>query len=203
MEGKNNEPTTVSFGKEKTHNVSNISTIVTNSQSSTEKTYQYVIDNANAFAGLCYKIGMGGGRGCSFPVYYELRTTTSGLIEVYATHIVHDDDLLDYAYNRAMENDRSAVEWTYNRMIENYKLTATELRSFQDVSDFMDFLRGGISGYNSCKRSGSDIEITQKLGSVLSHEKNLILAEINKAVLSSYNNAKAKGYGSTALQIYF
>lgn len=187
------------FGKERSKKTDTSSC----SKNLESKTYQYVIDNANAFAGLCYKIGQGGGRGCVFPVYYELRTTTSGLIEVYATHTVHDDDLLEYAHSRAMENDRFGVEWTYNRMIENYKLTTTELRSFQDVSDFMDFLRGGISGYNSCKRTGNDIEITQELGCVQSHEKNVILSEIKKAILSSYSNARAKEYGSTALEICF
>ena len=189
----------VLFGKERNKNTDALS----NSQNSASKTHQYVIDNANAFAGLCYKIGQGGGRGCVFPVYFELRTTTTGLVEVYATHTVHDDDWLEYAHNRAMENDRFGVEYAYNHMIENYKLTTTELRSFQDVSDFMDFLRGGISGYNSCQRSGSDIKITQELGCVQSYEKNVILSEINKGILNSFSNAKSKAYGYSALEIRF
>lgn len=184
------------FGKKKSNDVCS-------SRSSQTKNYQYILNNAVAFAGLCGKISKSEDKRCAFPVYYRLRTTDTGLVEVYATHTIHDDDLLDFAYNRAMENDRFGVEYAYNQMIDKYKLTSTELRSFQDVSDFMDFLRGGISGYNSCKRSGSDIEITQELGCVQSYEKNVILSEIKRSVLNSYSDVRAKTYGSTAVEISF
>lgn len=177
--------------------------VSSSSQHSTTQTYQYVISNANAFAELCRKIAKGGDKHFSFPIYYELRTTVTGHIEVYATHTVHDNDWLEFAHNRAMENDRFGVEYAYNQMIENYKLTTAELRSFQDVSDFMDFLRGGISGYNSCERLRSDIKITQKLGCVQSYEKNAILSEIKRAILNTNSEYRAKTHGSTSLEISF
>ena len=173
------------------------------SQSSTTPNHQYIIANAHAFAELCRKIAKGGSKNSYRSVTYQFRATATSLTEVYATYTVHDDDWLEYAHNRAMENNRFGVEYAYNNMIEKYKLTTAELRSFPDVTDFMDFLRGGISGYNSCQRSGSDIKITQELGCIQSNEKSVLLSEIAKYILNSNSEYRAKRYGSTALSIEF
>lgn len=165
------------------------------------KAVKYVVDNTKNFLGLCHKIAVGGKGRMSFPVYIELRTTQTGLLEVFGVHTVHDDDLLEFAYDSAHKNDRSMVEYYYNAMINEYGLSQSELRSFQDVSDFMDFLQGGISGYNACKRSGSDIEITQKLGTAQREERENIFLAMKEECLKTYAWAQTRYYGSDTMEI--
>lgn len=183
------------LGKKKASDTSNDATILA-------ERYRRVIDNAVAFAGMCRKIASGGKHRASCQIYYELRATATGLVDVYATHKVHDSDLLEFAHDKAMENNRSGVEYAYKKMIDEYKLTPADLISFPDASDFMEFLRGGIAGYNSCRRSGIDIEITQKVGSIQSANKKEALLVIEKAILNSYSEASARYFGATTLAIY-
>ena len=163
---------------------------------------QYVVDNANAFAGFCRKINTE--RGCCFSIVYKLGTTSAGTIEVYATHRIYDNNsLLEVAHDCAMRNDRIGLEITHKKIIEAYDLTPTELGVLRDASDFADFLRGGIPGFISCKRSRSDFEITRMFGIVPLYEKDIILADIKKSILSSYSDMKIKSYSPVLLSIGF
>ena len=158
----------------------------------------FIVYSAIAFAGLCSKLDVKK----VYPIYFELRTDNNGLIWVYASHTVHDNALLEHAHNRALEGDRDGVEYVYNQLIDTHGLTSNELRSFQDVSDFMEFLRGGIPGYNTCKRTGvSDIEITQILGTSLSFEKKAILSDIERSILDSFSSAKLTFSSSSTIGI--
>jgi len=165
--------------------------------------HQYIMENADAFVSLCRKIGVGGKGNVIFPVTFKFETQETGLVIVYATHTIHDDNWMDIAFKRAREGDRAGTEYAYKNMINQYGLTDKELRSFQDLSDFMEFLRGGISGYNSCSRSGNDIEIIQQLGAIQSNDKNTILMQIERYIKNAYSGIESKRYGTTALSIYF
>ena len=162
---------------------------------------QSIINNAIAFAGMCRKIATGEGKWCN-PVKYKLVASPVAGIDIWAVHIVRDNTLMEAARNYAMEGNRRNTELIYNQIIEKYGFTEAEMRSFQDVSGFMEFLRGGIEGYNSCKISGHDMTITQKIGSFVGEEKKgAVILEIEKAVLSRYNGARATTYGTMSLTI--
>lgn len=149
---------------------------------------QHVVDSANAFTGFCRKINTDRHY---FSISFKLGTTSGGTIELYATHRIYDNNtLLEVAHDCAMRNDRIGLETTHKMIIEAYDLTPTELGVLQDASDFADFLRGEIPGFISCKRSGSDFEITRTFGIVSLYEKDILLAEIKKSLLSSYSDMK-------------
>ena len=135
--------------------------------------------HASAFASLCYKLSSQSN--ARFPIIFEIRNNNYGGYDIYGVHTVHNNDMLEYAHKCAVEGNRSSAKFAYERLIEDHKLTTDELRSFQDLSDFIDFLRGGIEGYNSCKRSSHDIEITQIIWSVSANEKDQILPAIENA----------------------
>lgn len=135
--------------------------------------------HASAFASLCYKLSSQSN--ARFPIIFEIRNNNYGGYDIYGVHTVHNNDMLEYAHKCATEGNRSSAKYAYERLIEDHKLTTDELRSFQDLSDFIDFLRGGIEGYNSCKRSLHDIEITQIIWSVSANEKDQVFPAIESA----------------------
>ena len=153
--------------------------------------------NAAAFVGLCYKIAKGGKGRMSYDIYFDPLESAPGLFDVYGVHTIHDDDLMEFAYECAQKGDRSMVEYYYNRLVQEYGLTPDELRSFQDTSDFIEFLRGGIAGYNSCKRSGSDFEISQKIGTFSSSSIDMLFNSIMRECARMYPAARIKRVGQS------
>lgn len=168
---------------------------------------QSVVKNANAFAGFCRKID----RDASyhFPIYYYniLETDSTGNIGVFATHICENIQM-EAAYRYAREGDVHFVELAQKRMAETYNLTPIELSVLQDAEcfadsllsgipfeellfgrvSFADFFGGKVSRVISCRRDGDTFEITRFLGNVQLFEKNIILSEIKKSLLSSYSD---------------
>lgn len=170
-----------------------------------------IVENANAFAGFCRKIDKDAS--FHFPIYYIVKTDSTGDIGVFATY-TSDNDWLEVAYDDARKGNVHFVELTQKQMAEIYDLTPAELSVLQDaerfadsllseISFFNDFLRSGISFATfflgrtsreiSCKRSASGFEITRLLGYVPEYEKDLILSDIKESLLSSYSDLKIEG----------
>lgn len=169
---------------------------------------QSVVKNANAFAGFCRKFGRD--ESYHFPIdFYVLETGSTGNVELFATHI-SDNTYMELAYRHAKEGDACLVEHTRKWLAEIYDLTPAELSVLQDAerfadsllneipfadllfgrASFADLFHGRISRAISCKRSGDSFEINRFLGNVPVYEKNIILSEIRKSLLSSYSDVK-------------
>lgn len=171
-----------------------------------------IVENANAFAGFCRKIDRD--ESYHFPIFYIVKTDSTGDIGVFATHVSENTEL-EVAYGYARERNVHFVELVQKDIAKRYDLTPAELSVLQDaerfadsllseISFFNDFLRSGISFADffggdisrviSCKRTESFyFEITRLLGNIPVYEKNIILSDIKESLLSSYNDVKIEG----------
>lgn len=158
--------------------------------SNTSKSYgpnADVVKNARAFISMCKKIGALGRGGYGFNIIKE-ESSYGGITLFYIKYTFHDVDSLVFAHNSLQKGDSRMVEYYYESILKNVQLTPQEQGFFlQYLSDFCDFLSGGIPNYNKCIREGlNDITIIQLLGGCQPEE-----------VISTYSELKYEaGYYS-------
>lgn len=142
-----------------------------------------IIQNARAFVSMCKKIGKLGKGGYGF---YIIKDESSyGSTEFYIKHTFHDVDRLLFAQKWLQTGKSDMVEYCYNSILDEVPLTPQEQGFFlQYLSDFCDFLRGGIPNYNQCICDGAnDITIIQSLGVCLRSEAASTYMDLNRVVI--------------------
>ncbi|MBO5402402.1 MAG: hypothetical protein J6A85_04415 [Clostridia bacterium] len=122
-----------------------------------------VVKNARSFISMCKKIDALG-RGWGFQIIKE--ETSYGTAKFYIKHTFYNVDDLVSAQNWLKKGESMMVEYCYNSILKKAQLTPDEQGFFLwYLSDFCDFLRGGIPNYNQCVCEGlNEITIIQSIG---------------------------------------